>query len=52
MLDKRKNGIGYLTYKFDHFDHKDTWIYSDEHELKISDLDTATKILSDIGMEI
>ena len=49
---REKDRMGYLTYKFDHFDHNNTWIYSDEHELKISDLDTATKILSDIGMEI
>lgn len=49
---REKDGIGYLTYKFDHFDHNDVWIYSDEHELKMSDIDTTIKILSDLGMEV
>lgn len=49
---RQKDEIDYLTYKIDHFGKNDTWIHSDEHEIKISDLNMATKILTDLGMEV
>ncbi|MFH1457306.1 MAG: class IV adenylate cyclase [Patescibacteria group bacterium] len=48
---RRKDDKFYLTYKIDHFD-KDIWIYSDEHETEISDLETCMKIMEHMGLKV
>ncbi len=48
---RNKNGQALLAYKTDNFDENGVWIYSDEHEVKISDFKTGHTILSHLGMQ-
>lgn len=48
---RNKNGQALLAYKTDNFDEKGVWIYSDEHEIEISDFKTGHTILSHLGMQ-
>lgn len=41
----------YMTYKIDHFDNHGVWTYSDEHEVKISNFDSALKIINHLGLK-
>lgn len=47
---RQKGDKNYLAYKIDNF-NKDKWIYSDEHEIKVSDLNTAKKIIENLGLK-
>ncbi len=41
----------YLTYKVDHFDASNTWVYSDEHETEIGDFNEARNIIAELGLK-
>ena len=47
---RNKNDVAYLTYKSDHYDGE-TWLYSDEFEVTISDFETGIKILEGLGLK-
>lgn len=47
---RNKNGQALMAYKTDNFDQNGVWIYSDEHEVGISDFKTGHTILSHLGM--
>ena len=46
---REKNGKCLLTYKDDHFDSNGIWLYSDEHETHINDIDILNKIFGALG---
>ena len=48
---RKKDNKFYLAYKIDHFDN-DIWLYSDEYEVEISDIETGMKILENLGLKI
>jgi len=41
----------YMTYKIDHFDDRAVWTYSDEHEVVMSNFDSAFEIINHLGLE-
>ena len=42
---REKDGAYTLTYKDDRFDHRGTWLYSDEHEVSVSDATSMGEML-------
>lgn len=48
---RTKGEKSYLAYKLDHFYQKDIWSHSDEHEIEISDPQTALKIVKHLGFK-
>lgn len=48
---REKNGECSIAYKNDHFGAGDEWLYSDEHETSIGDLDTALRIIDRLGLK-
>ena len=48
---RSKDGKGYIAYKIDNFDELGKWTYSDEHEIEISDFDTALRIINHLGLK-
>lgn len=48
---RTKGGKSYLAYKIDHFNQKDVWSHSDEHEIEISNPETALKIIEHLGFK-
>ncbi len=48
---RKKDDKCYMTYKKDYRDKKGKWIYSDEHEIEISDFDDALKIINHLGLK-
>lgn len=48
---RTKNDNNYITYKVDHFDENDKWLYSDEYETKINDIFTIRNILEKLGLK-
>lgn len=42
---RQKENTSYITYKYDHFNEKNIWIYSDELETEVGDAQTAKAIL-------
>lgn len=48
---RNKNNNSYITYKVDHFDENNKWLYSDEYETKIADIDTTKIILEKLGLK-
>lgn len=48
---REKGGRFFMAYKIDNFNDKDTWIYSDEHEIEVSDLRTAENIIEHLGLK-
>lgn len=49
---RKKDDKFFMAYKLDHFDEQGVWVYSDEHEVEISDFDTTVEILKHLGLEI
>jgi len=47
---RTKNNTHYLTYKKDHYEGE-TWLYSDEHEIEISNIEEGKLIISSLGLE-
>jgi predicted adenylyl cyclase CyaB len=47
---RNKNNVSFLTYKKDHYDGE-TWLYSDEYEVTISNFDCGIKILKNLGLK-
>ncbi len=47
---RNMNNTQYLAYKIDRFEG-DTWIYSDEYETEISNVDSMIKILDNLGFK-
>ena len=45
-----KDGKSYLAYKVDNFENG-KWVFSDEHEVEISDSDVGMKILAHLGLK-
>lgn len=41
----------FITYKVDHFDNKAKWLYSDEYETEVSDLQQVQKIIELLGLK-
>ncbi len=48
---RNKNNEYYLTYKINKFEDSGDWLYSEEHEIKLSDFNTAAKIINNLGFE-
>ena len=48
---RTKGGKSYLAYKIDHFNQKDIWSHSDEHEIEISNPETTLKIIEHLGFK-
>ncbi|MFA6252868.1 MAG: class IV adenylate cyclase [Patescibacteria group bacterium] len=48
---RNKNNEYYLTYKINQFEDSGDWLYSEEHEIKISDFDTAVNIINNLGLK-
>ena len=48
---RKKDSDAYLTYKIDYFDDGNVWLYSDEHEVIVSDYETAEKIIEHLGLK-
>ena len=46
---REKDGVNYITYKNDHFDG-DKWLYSDELETTVADMETLTGMINALGM--
>lgn len=47
---RQKDKKSLLAYKVDHFDESGKWIFSDEHEVEISDFETGLTIMRHIGL--
>ncbi len=48
---RKKGEKQYITYKQDHFDNNDVWLYSDEFETTIGDINTLENILKILGFK-
>lgn len=48
---RNKNNEYYLTYKINQFEDSGDWLYSEEHEIKISDFDKAVNIINNLGLK-
>jgi predicted adenylyl cyclase CyaB len=48
---RTKSNKSYLAYKIDHFNKKGIWSHSDEHEIEISNSQTALKIIEHLGFK-
>ncbi len=48
---RKKGEKQYITYKQDHFDNNDVWLYSDEFETTIGDTNTLENILKILGFK-
>lgn len=47
---RKKDGKSYITYKTDYYD-KQKWLYSDEHESEVTDLEALKKIFDKLGLQ-
>jgi len=41
----------YITYKINHFDSNNKWVYADEYETEVSDFDAIMKIIDYLGFK-
>ncbi len=48
---RTKEGVSSITYKNDHFDKNDVWLYSDETETSLENGDTMIRILKSLMFE-
>ncbi len=49
---RKKDDKNFLTYKIDRFDENGIWLYSDEHEVEVSNFEIVIEILKHLGLEI
>ena len=48
---RKKNDINTITYKKDKFEENGKWLYSDEYETKVENLEILTQILEELGFK-
>ncbi|MEA1963269.1 MAG: class IV adenylate cyclase [Patescibacteria group bacterium] len=48
---RNQNGKAYITYKINHFDNNNKWVYADEYEAEVSDFDAIIKIIDCLGFK-
>lgn len=48
---RKKGDVSFVTYKNDKFDINGKWLYSDEYETQIADLDTMICIVKNLGLK-
>lgn len=48
---RKKGDKQFLAYKIDHFDSKEIWTYSDEHETEVSSFEETLKIIEHLGLK-
>ena len=49
---RTKNDKHCITYKIDHFDDTGKWVYSDEYETNVDDIETLKRIFDCLGFKI
>lgn len=49
---RKKGNKNYLAYKVDNFDKNRFWLYSEEHEVEVSDFEECLEILRLLGFEV
>ena len=49
---RKKDDKNFLAYKIDRFNENGIWLYSDEHEVEVSNFETIIEILKHLGLEI
>ncbi len=48
---RKKDSKSFITYKTDHFNKQENWVYSDEEETEIKDFEIMQTILKKLGFE-
>lgn len=48
---RKKDNKNYITYKVDHFNDKNVWLYSDEYETQVEDIKMLEKIIKSLGLK-
>lgn len=48
---RKKDNVNFITYKTDEYDKDGKWLYSNEYETKISNIDNAMNILEKLGLK-
>lgn len=48
---RNQGGKIFVTYKINHFDNNNKWIYADEHETEVSDFGAIMKVIDCLGLK-